>query len=98
MVPIGTKLDIVPNFRRASDQRINALKALPFRSSGFLALEDDNISISTPSGVRCLRGIPHNMFFVVAFWKRRNFFLVALVDHNLGKAGRFFVPIAASAV
>jgi hypothetical protein len=68
-------------------------QSLPFRSSGFLALEDDNISISTPSGVRCLRGIR-----VVATWNAENLLLLALVDNNLGKAVRFFVPVAAIAV
>ena len=93
MVPIGTKLDIVPNFRRASDQRINAL---PFRSSGFLALEDDNISISTPSGVRCRRGIRHNMSLVVATWSAKNFFLLTRVDNNLRKAVVFLSQLPQS--
>jgi len=38
------------------------------------------------------------MSLVVATWKRKSLFLLAIVDNNLEKAGRFFVPVAAIAV
>src|ERR1700730_2083135 len=82
--------------RRRTTSFINVLKSLPFRSSGFLALEDDNISIPTLLVSVAYRGIRHNIFFVVAPWNAENFFLVSIVYNNSGRGGRFLSQLPQS--
>ena len=52
--------------------------------------------ICSKSLFRCLRGIRQNIFFVVATWNAENLFLLAIVDNNLGKAGRFLSQLPQS--